>query len=357
MKASIQRLVLCMVVLLLLSNMALAGATKEVSLQQAVNLALEKSLDVKISDLNLKNAQIDFQRNQANNLLTASRSLALQAELNLAQAKDNNVQTKNTILMNITRDYLQLVQKQLEINLYTKQMELEKRVRNDMQAQVKLGHVGQLDFLRQENKYQNAIFNLEKIKDDYTQLQRKLKTTIGVQPTEELKLLPFTVKKVWAITEDEALKVATANSFTIEARQRQIELAQVDLDKATAKATPELDLERLRNDLELAKLNYEKAKEDLYSSVQNQFYLYQQSVKKLELSKQAYTQAETNYQIVKKQRETGLKTENDLLSAELSLLQEDLNEEVAQLNYLTNLLQLQKVMGIQIEVKTSEIFN
>lgn len=347
--------VVCSLLVVIVSGVAGAAGVQELTLHKAVTLALNKSIEITISDLNLKNAQLEYQKNKANNLMAESRSLLMQAELALAQAKDTNVQTKNSVVLNITQSYLQLNLKQMEIGLNQKQLELEKRLKDEIKAQVALGHLGQLESMKQETRYQNAQFNLQKAKDDYLQLSRKMKSDLGMLSTAEVKFVPFHLTKYWEITEGEATRIAQDNSFTLEMRKRQIELAQANLDKAKAKMTPELDLQIVTNDLQIAKLNFDKAKGDLAESVQNQYFLFQQSKKKLELSKQSYEQAQSNYQIVKKQRASGLKTENDLLTAELSLLQEEFGKETATLNYIVNLLQLQNLMGIQIEVKFSEI--
>lgn len=344
-----------LLMLLAASGIAGAAGVQEMTLQKAVPAALEKSIEIAISDLSLKNAELEYQKNRANNLMTESRSLLLQAELTLAQAKDTAVQTKNSVVLTITENYLQLGLKQMEIGLNQKQLELEKRLCDEIKAQVSLGHLGQLDLMKQDTRYQNAAFSLQKAQDDYLQLSRKLKADLGIASAAEARFVPFRLTRLWDITGEEAAQAALKNSFTLEMRNRQIELAQLNLEKVKAVATPELDLQIAANDLQLARLNYEKARGDLTESVQNQYYLFQQSRNKLELNRQSFEQAEANYQIVKKQRTSGLKTENDLLTAQLSMLQEEFNRESATLSYIMNLLQLQNLMGIQIEVKFSEI--
>ena len=56
--------------------------------------------------------------------------------------------------------------------------------------------------------------------------------------------------KVWEISEEEALKKAMENSFTLELSKRQIELNEVDLQRAEVAASPKLDLQKAKNNVE-----------------------------------------------------------------------------------------------------------
>jgi outer membrane protein TolC len=83
---------------------------KEIDLSLAVNLALTNNLNLKIADLDLENAQIDYEKTKANNLLTKSRYIELQGDLGLLQAKDNYTQTRNQVIIDVVQKYLQLNQ-------------------------------------------------------------------------------------------------------------------------------------------------------------------------------------------------------------------------------------------------------
>jgi len=87
-----------------------AAEPEEINLSQAINLTLENNLNLKIANLDLENAQIDYQKTKANNLLTESRYIELQGDLGLLQAKDNYNQTRNEVIIDVVQKYLQLNQ-------------------------------------------------------------------------------------------------------------------------------------------------------------------------------------------------------------------------------------------------------
>ena len=347
---------LVMVLGMIFSASVWGAEIEKISLLDAVDFTLRHNLDLEIERINLHQAELDYQKSQANNLLTESRYLSRQNELALAQAKDSYLETKNSIIIATVQDYLQLSQLEQEITIKEKRLELETRILADTKAQLREGHLGQLDLLKQEVKYHNAGFELEKTEDDYQQLVKRLKTTLGLDQSVEVIVLAMGEFQVPERSEAEAVEEALLTSFKLVMRADQIELAELDLERAKSKTTPQLDLEKIKADLRLAKLNHEKAQQNLEDEVKNQYYLFRQAVKRWDLSRQNYQIAEENYQIIKRQQQTGLKTENDLLLAELNLLEEDYNQFSARKNLLNSLLQLEKIMGREIEVVVDEIF-
>ena len=251
----------------------------------------------------------------------------------------------------MVQKYLQLNQAEKNITSKNKEVELEKRLLEEVKIQVNSGYKGSLDLLQQENKYNNAVFNLEKANDDYHQSFGELKLELGLsnQGEEEFNLVEVDYTKMWEIGEEEALKEAIENSFTLELRRRQIELAKVDLERAEVAASPELDLRKLRNNIELANLNFNKTQKELNNSVRKQYYTYKQIINSLDLGRQNLNQAQESNVIIIDQVKAGLKTKNDLLSAEISLLQAEHSLKSTILNYYTAKSTLQKLIGQRIE--------
>jgi len=343
--------ILFLVIFFLFSGGLLAAETEETNLSQAISLALENNLNVKIANLDLENAQIDYEKTKANNLLTESRYIELQGDLGLLQAKDNYNQTRNEVIIDVVQKYLQLNQAKKNIIAKGKEAELERNLLEEVKAQVEAGHKGSLDLLQQENKYNNAVFDLEKANDDHNQSLREFKLELGLnnKEEEEFNLVEVNYHKVWQIDEEEALKKAIENSFILELGTRQIELAKVDLERAEVAASPELDLRKLKNNIELTNFNFNKTQKELANSIRKQFYAYKQAINSLDLSQQNLNQSQENNSIIIDQVKAGLKTKNDLLSAEISLLQAEYNLNSAILNYYTTKLTMQKLIGQKIE--------
>ena len=350
-KNRINGVILFCVIFLIFSGTLMGEELKELGLSQAINLAIENNLSLKIAHLNLENSQIDYEKTKADNLLTKSRYIELQGDLSLLQAKDSYTSVRNQLIIDVVQKYLQLIQSKKNVSVKEKELELEKKLLEEVTIQVQAGHKGSLELLQQENKYNNAIFNLEEANNDYQQSFTEFKFELGLnnQGGEQFYLIEMDYPNIWEIDEEEALKRAIDNSFSLESRRRQIELTEVDLEKAEVAASPELDLKKLRNNQELADLNYEKTLKELSNSIKKQYYAYKQSINSLNLSQQNLNQAKENNGIIIEQVKAGLKTKNDLLSSEISLLQAENNLKSAILNYYLAKLALQQLMGQNIE--------
>ena len=323
------------------------GATKpeKLTLTNAVDMALEKNIDLKIAKITYENAKIDYKKNKANNLMAGSRYTGLQNEYSLIQAKQNYDNQKDQIIIQTVNEYMKILQSNLNIEVNKKQLELEEKILNDINTQYKRGHKSKLEVLKQENKTHNVESNLEKAKNDYIQLLKEFKTRLGIEEEKNIILENVEMVNELKFAEDTAVEKGLTSSETLKLHQKKIELAKVDLNRAQATTTPELDLKKLKNNLKMTELQYKKERLTLTNSIQNQLYQYQQSLKTLQLSKKNLNEALENYQIVNEQKKAGLKTKNDLLSARLNVMQNKKDRLLKLSNYINNALQLNKTIG------------
>ncbi|NLJ84604.1 MAG: TolC family protein, partial [Halanaerobiaceae bacterium] len=140
-----------------------------IGLDEIVALALEKNADLKLAEINLEDAKIEYRKEQLNNLLTNSRLVELQSELYLVQAEENYKNIKKSVILDIINNYLRLISLNQQIETAEKEVELERNRVEEVEAQVKLGYKSSLDLFTQETSYQAAVNDLEKIKWDLEQ--------------------------------------------------------------------------------------------------------------------------------------------------------------------------------------------
>ena len=150
-------------ILLIFSVFAVASENA-VGLDEIVALALEKNIDLKLAELSLEEAKVEYRKAQLNNLLTNSRLVELQSELYLVQAEENYKNTKNAVILDIINNYLRLISLKQQIETAEKEVELEGNRVEEVEAQVKLGYKSSLELFTQESSYQAAVNALEKLK-------------------------------------------------------------------------------------------------------------------------------------------------------------------------------------------------
>lgn len=330
-----------------------AGEVNRLTLEKVLSRALEKNIELQIATLNLDNAQLEYQKSQADNLLNQSKYAQLSAEYDLANAEKTYQQTYVKIISDTLQLYANTVLAKMNIESKGKSLTLEEKSLAEIRKQAEMGDKGSLDLLQQENRYQNAKFTLEKMKDTYQQNLRELQKAIGLEG--ELELTPVATPTVWEITEDEAIRQALENSTDLVLQGKKLELAQVNQERMDVVSTSNLDQQLIANKTEIARLQVAKGREDLISSIQKKYYEFKQASTKLNLESENLTESEENYRISKEQKAVGLKTEKDLLQAEISVLDQQSQYQSALVDYYVKQLSLKQGMELEIEVLINDL--
>ncbi|MFP4017348.1 MAG: TolC family protein [Halanaerobiales bacterium] len=337
-------------IMLLSTNLIAAETNDSIGLDQIVGLAIEENLDLQLAELNLEDARLDYKKSQLNNLLTNSRLMELQSELAKIQAEDNFNNIRDNVILDVIGTYIDIISLDQQIITAEKEVVLQERKVEEVEAQVEVGYKGSLELFEQETSYLSAVNSLERLKDDLAQKLRELKQKISVNEDIKIDLVNLVKPEVWKISEKEAISTSVSNNTILEIREQQVVLAENDLEKARVSGTPELDLRKKEIALQRAKLALTQEKQNMENNAQNIYYQYKQSVKNMEMVEKSLIQAEEHYKIIQEQNEAGLVSKNDLLSSELSLYQAMDRFTDSIINYYLSMLQLQKTMGLELEV-------
>lgn len=320
-----------------------------IGLDEIVALALEKNADLKLAEINLEDAKIEYRKEQLNNLLTNSRLVELQSELYLVQAEENYKNIKKSVILDIINNYLRLISLNQQIETAEKEVELERNRVEEVEAQVKLGYKSSLDLFTQETSYQAAVNDLEKIKWDLEQSRREIRHKLALAEGREIVLLELVKPEIWTVAEEDVSRIISSNTL-LDIRKRQVEVARGDLERARVAGVAEVEIRKKELALARAELELEKERQNQELKINNAYHQYTQAVKNMNMAEKSLLQAEEHYKIIKEQNEAGFVSNNDLLASELSLYKaRDMYINTIS-NYYIALIQLQQLMGIEMEV-------
>ncbi|WP_018248860.1 TolC family protein [Orenia marismortui] len=351
----IKVLVFLLIMFPVISMPVFADSKEKIDRFEAVKIALEDSIDVEIAKLDLDNAELNYQKSQAENLLTQSAYANLVAEENLLQAKKDYYQSQTGLINQILTEYSELTLLKQKLELTEKKVELEKSLLDKVELAVKRGYKDKLELLKQRNDYNEMVLSLEELADDYEEKLITLKLNLDLNTDQKLALQLWSSDQIWEIDKAEAMESAIKNSFDLELKEEAIDLAQRELKKAKQISSPQLDLEELKNNFKIAKLEKLKAENDLTITTEKNYYNFKQAVKKIASEENKLTTSREDYQLLKQEEEKGLKSADDLLSAEIEFLEARYNYQSAIADYYLNKLQLKIDMGVEIEVLIDEI--
>jgi len=314
-------------------------------LPQAAEMALANNFEFQKAGYQLKNAEIDAKRNEAENLLSQSNLLERQNELLLIQEKEQYQQKKEDLIIQVVDEYLQLKLAQKDLQVKEKASELEKNTLEDIKVQAKAGYKVELDVLEQSNIYYDALFSFESAKLDYQKLLGNFRMTLGLNSKSQFELAAINAPDFREIKLDEALQKGRQNSVALQMNNLEIDLASLELEKSKVSDTPGIDLNKLENNLATTKLDYQVAQQNLDYQIQSQWQNYVQTKNDITSSQNNLNQIKENKLIISNQVKAGLASEDDELSAIIGVLQAEYRLASSVRNHYNSLLNLQSIMG------------
>ena len=346
MKKKMGILIFLLLGIILMGSIQIAAQENiKLDLSQTVEMALDNNLEFQEASYQLKNAEIDIKKNESENLLIQSSLLERQNELLFIQEKEQYQQQKEDLTIQVVDEYLQLKLAQKDLQVKEKELELEKNTLEEIKAQVKAGYKVELDVLEQSNEYYDALFSFESAKLDYQKLLGNFRVTLGLNSDSQFELIAINVPDFEEIELDEALQKGRQNSVALQMNNLEIDLASLELEKSKVSDTPEIDLNKLENNLAITRLDYQIAQQNLDYQIQSQWQNYIQTKNDITLSQNSLNQIKENKTIISNQVKAGLASKDDELSANIGLLQAEYRIASSVRNYYNALLNLQSIMG------------
>ena len=323
-------------------------AQEKISLNvsQMVALTISNNLNFKKASYQLNNAELDARQLDADNLMAQSGVLDRQKELNILQQQNTFQNQKEQLIIQAVDNYFKLALAEKDIARKEKNIELQRAVFQEVEVQVAAGYRIELDLLQQGNTYYDALFSCEKAKLDYQQLLIELRNDLGLSKDTEIIATSVTMTQLPEIDSSVSFSKARKNSFNLKSKEIEIELARLRLKKAEIDQEPQLEIEKLANNLEIGTLEQLIIEQDLDYQISTQLQNYKESKNGILLSEQSLRQMEENESIIKQQVQAGLRTEDELLSATIGVLDAEYRLISSVRQYYQTFLELQKMMGI-----------
>jgi len=332
-------------ILVIGSSQIAAQESIKLNLPQAVEMALANNFEFQKAGYQLKNAEIDAKRNEAENLLSQSNLLERQNELLLIQEKEQYQQKKEDLIIQVVDEYLQLKLAQKDLQVKEKTSVIEKNTLENIKVQAKAGYKVELDVLEQSNIYYDALFSFESSKLDYQKLLGNFQMTLGVNSKSQFELAEINAPDFKEIKLDEALQKGRQNSVALQMNNLEIDLASLELEKSKVSDTPEIDLNKLENNLAVTKLDYQIAQQNLDYQIESQWQNYVQTKNDITSSQNSLDQIYQHKLIISNQVKAGLASEDEELSAMVGVLEAEYRLASSVRNYYNALLNLQSIMG------------
>ncbi|MDD3656398.1 MAG: TolC family protein [Atribacterota bacterium] len=315
-------------------------------ISRMIDLAISNNLNFKKASYQLDNVELDASQLEAENLLAQSGMLNRQKELNILQQQNTFQNQKDELIIQVVDNYFQLMLAAKDITRKEKNVELERAVLSEVEAQVTTGYSIDLDLLQQGNAYYDALFSYEKAKLDYQQLLIEVKNNLGLTQETEISVRAIEIPQLPEIDLATALSKSRENSLILKSKVIEVELNRIRLEKARIDREPQLEIVKLENNLEIVKLEKSILEQELNFQVLTRWQNYQQSKNDILLCEQSLKQMKENELIINRQVQAGLRTVDELLSADIGVLDAEYRLISSVRQYYQTYLELQRIIGI-----------
>ncbi|MFW6007255.1 MAG: TolC family protein [Halanaerobiales bacterium] len=317
---------------------------KIISPEKAVSLALEENLDLKIAELELESARYNYRKNRAINLTGKSRTQQLKAEYELAEAENTYHNTNSDIVNEIISKYYDLYLAEKMITIKEKSRKLEEILLEDIKKLVETGEKGELELLQQKNTYNTEGYNLKEVRHNYRQFLREFKNLTGINSSIEIELKKAVKPEILEIEREKVREKVLDNNLQLNLHKKNLKLVEAQKKKNLVRSIPELSKKIMENDYLIEQIKKEVIREDLEKEVENLYFEFQQSIKKIELERENLNESRASYNIAEQQFESGLNTRRDLLQVELEKLEAEYEYISAIGNYYINEKRLKQLI-------------
>jgi len=326
----------------------------ELSLEKAIDYALKHSRDMKIQDLEMKKAQLQYdqgrhearefeeQIEEYENLPDEIKSqmrgevipiierellelgvLDRQAKLTRQIAIWNKEIKENEIKYNVEKAYFDLLQSEKELEIARESLELANRQYEQSQKMYELGTISHQQLLSAEFAVFQAQSALDMAVVGYELEKMSFNNTLGLPLSQKIKLTDkIEYKNHEEINLEEAIETAFENSALIKVSKENYELSELTFKAVRAKhVTPnQFKYREQEIAVEQAAKSLDNAKNGVEMQVRTAYYSLITAEKQIKTYERAVENAERAYELAELSYSLGQNTLNDVTKARIDLM-------------------------------------
>lgn len=326
----------------------------ELSLNEAIEYALKHSRDVKIQDLEMKRAQLQYDQgrsgareleeqideydNLPNDIRNEMRGevipiiesellnlgvLDRQAKLTRQISIWNKEIKENEIKYNVEKAYFDLLQSEIDMEIAKEGLELANRQYEQSKKMYELGTISHQQLLSVEFAVSQSQSGFDMAIVGYELQKMSFNNTLGLTLGQRVKLTDKIEHKAHdEINLEEAIEAAHESSAMLKAAQESYELSELTLKAVKAKhVTPNQYKYREQEiAVEQAAKSLDTAKNGVEMSVRSAYYSLITAEKQIKTYEKAVENAQKAYELTELSYDLGQNTSNDVTKARIDLM-------------------------------------
>lgn len=332
---------LCFVMLFSVSRV---GAEQyELSLKEAVHLALEADIDYQIALLTWENAEIDHKITAIDDNVTPYESL--ERERNFRRAENTFAQAHNDLVLDILRDYVSLKRAAVDLDVRTREVEVAEIELAQLEEKRNIGNATEQEHLQELNRVETARLRYESAQRTYETQRKQFIRRLGLPEDVQLVVEDTLPIHPFDYELEHVLEQARQASFHVWDREAAMELARLDLEKVRSQNVAPLTLQKAENDFRIEQLQAEKEENRFMSDTVSAYYDIADAWRELANAERDYAVAQEQYNQTLRQYEVNLITDLVMKKAEIDFLNARQTLRNVQNDYALSLLEFEVMLG------------
>ncbi len=327
---------------------AQAGDVLRLTLEQAVEMAFDYDLEHAIARLQWENARIDRRIAQASGPVSPYERL--RQEIQERRAENDYRSARRSLVINVTRDYLDLKQALRQLEIARRNLELARQELAVVQEMVRIGERHPQELLREENRVAGLELTLASAERNVETRRQSLLQRLGLDADAHVELVDEPEPVLWQWDFEETLTYAQENAFTVWERQANLRIAAMDLEALRVQDPAPLQLEKAENEHRIAEMQAQQAQRSFENNVRTAYHALSDAARRLETAKVDFDLAVAAHDTARRRHEAGLTTDLDWARAELDLLSAVQSYHDAIYNYIRSRLDLLSLIGHPLDL-------
>lgn len=332
------------------------GKIMKLSLDEAIEYALENSMDMKIQEIELQKADVAYEqdfRNVRESEKNADEIFTREAMIQDAAvnkrlvengasrkgvilahniAKWNKDKKINEIKYNVEKAYFDLLQVEKELEIAKENLALSQKQYDHGKLRYELGMISKQQLLGLEMGLSQAQVGLDSARVYYDLQTMSFQNTLGLPFDKAVELTDSIVyKEHEPVDLDKAIKQALGNNVNIKAAEENFEISKLTLDAVKVKY-PDITYRYREQEAEVAKAekNFETAKSGVEMSVRSSVLNMISAEQQIAIYEKTIEQAQEALKIAEVSFDLGKNTSTDVNQANISLMnaKKDLSKQI-----------------------------
>ncbi len=320
-KRSLTLVLAVLLATLFVGTLAFAEETRrDISLEEALNVALENSLAIKQAQLKVREAEFNFKQVEAASIMRPSPTLRLQAQSGLDLAKQDLRLAEDDLALAVETDFYSVLKAENLLQVVEESLASAKRHEEVASKKLAAGTVTKLDVIKAARNVLNAQANLTQARHGRDLALMKFRQTLGI--ALDANVYPassaFSIEPIQLNLEDD-LAFALENRMEIQQLQLALEVAEKNVELSDNDYTAALTLEQAKINLEKAKLQYQQAKDGLNLEIRQSYLAVMDAQERIGVLAKGVEEAQETLRLSELSYEADMITSNEVQDAQVAV--------------------------------------